>query len=122
MVLTRKSKTIKKSISKTISKSISKSISKTRKNTKKNTRKNKYMNPYVKHNYFIVKCKYDNLDLDNKYLEKHLQKLGLQPDNVMVDIEMENKKLTRQHGISYKDFCDLKKVIDLPVIKKKNYI
>jgi len=110
MVLTRKSKTIKKSLSKSISKSKSK--------TRKNTRKNKYMHPYVKHNYFIVDCKYDNLDLDNKYLEKHLQKLGLQPDNVMVDIEMENKKLARQHGISYKDFCNQKKKVNLPSIKQ----
>ncbi len=76
-------------------------------------------NKKIEHYYFIVQCKYSNVDdLNSRYLETHLQNLKIKPDRYMNYIEMENKKLAMSKGIKYEDFCDFKKHIHLPTIKK----
>jgi hypothetical protein len=72
-------------------------------NQKKKT--SKYIKTQKKHSYFINRCKYENsLLLNDKYLETHLQKLGILPDKSMkvlerMDAEFEARVEAKAHEL-----------------------
>ena len=73
----------------------------------------------MEHKYYIVKCYNDNYDLNYKYLESHLKKLNVIPDeNAMdiikiLDLEEFNKKNKK-----IDTYCEYKNIINLKKFNK----
>jgi len=60
--------------------------------------------------------------LNDKILENYLIKLGLHPDKMMPIIENNDRKIAKQHNISYEDFCKFTKKIKASNINTKSII
>jgi len=73
----------------------------------------------MEHKYYIVKCYSDDYDLNYKYLEEHLKKLNIKPDNnamdiiKILDLEEFNKKNKK-----IDTYCDYSNIINLPKFNK----
>lgn len=71
------------------------------------------------HKYYIVKCYSDNFELNYKYLEEHLKKLNIKPDENAIDIikildlEEFNKK-----NVKIEKYCEYSSIIRLPQFNK----
>ena len=100
---------------KTITKLQKQQFSKTDLKKRKNIKTQKHKKH---HTYFINICKYDDVSqLNEKYLEQHLQKLGILPDKSMKVIEQRDKTIVKKNKVSYKEFCNLITKVKLPSIE-----
>ena len=58
------------------------------------------------HLYYINTCKYDDVSqLNEKYLEQHLQKLGIFPDKAMKIIKQKDEEFAKKNKLLYTEFC-----------------
>lgn len=60
-----------------------------------------------KHSYYIVRCYSNRYELNYKYLEEHLKKLNLSPDNyAMNTIDKIDRQFFAKHKIPISNYCD----------------
>lgn len=84
------------------------------------SRRTKKNNNSKKHQYFIINCNFDYLNqLDNSFLIRYLEKLGIQPDNAIIQYDKYIRKFVQQKQLTMKNFCQYKNKILPPVFKTR---
>ena len=77
-----------------------------RKHSRKHSRKQSRKQSR-KHSYYIVRCYSNRYELNYKYLEEHLKKLNLSPDNyAMNTIDKIDRQFFTKHKIPISNYCD----------------
>jgi hypothetical protein len=96
-------------------------MNKTKKHSKQYTKQHIKRHTIIhrqQHNYYIVRCYNKEYELDNKYLEQYLQKLGLVPDNKSMNIIASMyKKTAARNKVPLSSICDT--TMKLPKFDKK---